>query len=472
MFDIFLIHNNEDKAIVSALAEALKAKGMRVSLDNASSDIIDQSKSIAIIVCSKENFPWETAEIKHCIDYAAQHRKPLIPVLMHEAQDKKKLPPFLQRYNYSDLRQGLTSQALAALIQLIPADSPPATKRSHLAENVPHLYPVWFATNREPLDKSDLSKGFQNRRATDLDAVYYGQCEVAIPKTHRFGETGRVWLRRWAALDFKGNDQLSINTINSCRNAADFWQQLQQQFLQNKITDRDAVVFLHGYNNSFEDAAIRAAQIGFDLKIRGYTAFFSWPSMKSTLRYSADGESINASEDAITQFLLDFSEKSGAERIHLIAHSMGNRGLLRALKNITHKVKETDLKIKFGQIILAAPDLDVAIFKKAAYIYPQLSESTTVYASAKDLPVGFSTLLNGNPRLGFVPPVTTSQDIDTIEVNDFDIINLGHAYFSEAEALLTDIFDLIRHGAAPEHRQRPVRQRTEDGQVYWRIDTL
>jgi len=39
-----------------------------------------------------------------------------------------------------------------------------------------------------------------------------------------------------------------------------------------------ALVYLYGYNVGFEDAAIQAAQIGFDLKVPGATAFFRWPS--------------------------------------------------------------------------------------------------------------------------------------------------------------------------------------------------
>lgn len=334
-----------------------------------------------------------------------------------------------------------------------------------------NIYPVWFGTNREPINKKDLSKGFSNKRAKEAGVVYYGRCHIDIPESRRFGEIGRFWLRRWVNLNFK-DDHVKINKIIGCKNADDFWSQLNSAFNDNEDSEKDAVVFLHGYNNSFKDAAVRAAQIGCDLGVRGHTAFFSWPSSNRFFRYSSDVDSIKLSENAITEFLLDFTEKSGAKRIHLIAHSMGNRGLLRALKNITNKIENSDLDIKFGQIILAAPDLDVDTFKQAAHVYPALSESTTIYASSKDIAVGGARILMGYPRLGFVPPITVMPDIDTIKVKHFDIHNLlGHSFFAEAEALLSDMFDLIHHGQRPKERQRPKRQTTEDGKTYWLIDT-
>ncbi|MCI5113888.1 MAG: alpha/beta hydrolase [Candidatus Electrothrix sp. LOE1_4_5] len=335
----------------------------------------------------------------------------------------------------------------------------------------PVVYPVWFGTNREPNDKEDLSKGFSGNRTKELGAVYYGRCDVAIPKTHRFGETGRAWWKRWVSLDFKGNDHLTIEKIECCKDSDDFWHQLKSRFWEREITERDAVVFLHGFNNSFEDAAIRAAQIGFDLKIRGYTAFFSWPSKAKVFKYTVDESSISASEDVITDFLLDFTKKSGAERVHIIAHSMGNRGLLQALKNIAGKVQFSDSPVEFGQIILAAPDLDVEVFRRAKDAYLSLSKSITIYSSSKDIPVFLSKRLHEYPRLGIIPPITIEEGIDTVKVNNFNLFNLGHGYFAEAEALLHDIYDLIRHGESPKYRQRLSEQQTEDGKIFWLLDT-
>ena len=107
-----------------------------------------------------------------------------------------------------------------------------------------------------------------------------------------------------------------------------------RQRISENATAGDALVFLHGYRVSFEDAAIQAAQIGADLALGGATAFFSWPSRGRLFGYTADEASIEASEVQITQFLVDFAERSEARSVHVIAHSMGNRGLLRAVQRI------------------------------------------------------------------------------------------------------------------------------------------
>ena len=87
---------------------------------------------------------------------------------------------------------------------------------------------------------------------------------------------------------------------------ADFWADIRREIEATDRSQRHSLVFLHGYNVSFEEAAIRAAQIGFDLKISGAVAFFSWPSQGSLLGYAADEATIEASEAAIADFLCNF----------------------------------------------------------------------------------------------------------------------------------------------------------------------
>lgn len=102
-----------------------------------------------------------------------------------------------------------------------------------------------------------------------------------------------------------------------------------------------------------DEAALRAAQIGFDLSVKGAMAFFGLPSQGSTSGYPADEATIEASEGVIADFMTDFAERSGAAAVHVIAHSMGNRGVLRAVNRIAAKAQRRAGK-PFGQVILAA----------------------------------------------------------------------------------------------------------------------
>jgi len=44
---------------------------------------------------------------------------------------------------------------------------------------------------------------------------------------------------------------------------------------------------------------------------------------------------------------------------------------------------------------------------------------------------------------------------------------LGHGYYAEAEALLHDMFDLLRRNVSPTQRQRLFQQNTSSGLIYW-----
>src|SRR5262249_22486699 len=154
----------------------------------------------------------------------------------------------------------------------------------------------------------------------------------------------------------------------------------------------------------------------------------------------ADESSIEASEPDIAAFLRDVVARSGAERVHLIAHSMGNRGLLRALQRIGSQAA-AETPFRFGQIILAAPDIDQALFRNLAGVFPHFGERTTMYVSRKDRAVAASAWLHAYDRVGLAPPVTVVPPIDTVEVPSFNVFDLlGHSYFAEAEGLLHDIF--------------------------------
>lgn len=232
-------------------------------------------------------------------------------------------------------------------------------------------------------------------------------------------------------------------------------------------TNADGLVFIHGYNNSFEQAAIRAAQIGCDLGVTGATALFSWPSAGKLAGYPKDEATIEASESFIRDFLVQFAEKSGATAVHIIAHSMGNRGLLRALQRIASDANAGH--IKFGQIFLAAPDIDRELFLSLADVYKHpRAQRTTLYASAADKAVGASKMLHDSPRAGYFLPYTIAEGIDTIAVPDFDIDMLGHGYFAQAEALLYDIRCLMRSNEHPSTRQR-LKGRVDGTKTYWEI---
>lgn len=357
--------------------------------------------------------------------------------------------------------------AQACAVVPTPQTAPPSQKfpterelSPPVAEGNGVVYPVWFGTNRQP----DPQGGFSGQRGKGISR---GHINVFVPDAHKFGETGSNMFKRLTRLDFR-DDTLRVQKVTTQERDTFFTtlRETMQRARDNGGTP-DALIFIHGFNTSFEAAAVRSAQIGVDLGVTpGASGFFSWPSKGDIKGYPADEASIEASERAIADFLVDFSANCGARQVHLIAHSMGNRGLLRALQRIAADVQAQD-KVKFGQIFLAAPDLDRDLFLDLAHLYPMHSERTTLYASEADLPVHLSAKLHDAPRAGYFQPYTVAPKIDTVCVPDFDIDLLGHGYFAQAEALLYDIEKLLSTNASPP-RQRLVPV-TEGGQDFWRI---
>ena len=113
---------------------------------------------------------------------------------------------------------------------------------------------------------------------------------------------------------------------------------------------------------NFEDVAMRAGQIGYDLNFGGIMAFYSWPSQGKSSAYIADLITLEASELYIKEFLLNLARANQVTKIHIIAHSVGNQALLRVLNQIL----TCKISISFGQIFLTGADIDSYLFQNLA----------------------------------------------------------------------------------------------------------
>lgn len=329
---------------------------------------------------------------------------------------------------------------------------------------------VWYATTRKPLPLPDGSPSYGPEREDETQlqthGPHCGSCTVRVPRSHKVGSLGSPWWKRV----FGPDDRLQLLNITPSSSADAFWHSLAEHLATCVDADRDAVLFVHGYNVSFEQAALRAAQLGFDLQVRGAMAFFSWASRAELARYAADEATVELEDGHLAQFLRQLAQRSGARRVHLIAHSMGNRAVLRALQGIAAQVSQPadgQAAVPLGQIILAAPDVDARLFQQQSHIYPQLAQRTTLYVSTRDKAVEASHWLHDAPRVGLMPPVTVAPGIDTINVVNADITLLGHGYVAEARGVVADMHALLTHGSAPDQRFGLRSVLSDTGLPYW-----
>jgi len=84
----------------------------------------------------------------------------------------------------------------------------------------------------------------------------------------------------------------------------------------------------------------------------------------------------------------------------------------------------------FGQIILAAADVDADVFRQLCAAYAEVASRTTLYVSKRDRAVEASRWLHHFARAGVMPPTLVVPGIDTINVTNVDLTMLGHGYIA------------------------------------------
>jgi esterase/lipase superfamily enzyme len=324
---------------------------------------------------------------------------------------------------------------------------------------------LFFATTRKPIDASDISRGYSGER--DDEQVHFGQCTVTVPRSHQIGSLGKPWWKELLTLSADGRLELQWSSLRALGEDA-HWQAVRAQLGRAEDDGPVSLAFIHGYNVSFEEAALRAAQLGVDLKINGVMSFFSWASKGRFKGYAADVASVEAVEEELAAYLDRLAEMVGGGRLNVIAHSMGNRALSRSMQKVFSRLSD-QTKLRFGQIILAAPDVDAGLFRRDSGVYHAVSKRTTLYTSEKDKALAYSGIIHDFPRAGYLPPITIVSGVDTVEASGVDLTFLGHGYFAEAISVLTDIHCLINKNMDPASRGLFARA-DEQGNKYWALE--
>jgi len=301
---------------------------------------------------------------------------------------------------------------------------------------------VFYATDRLQLPKVTSDIQYSAGRSP-MGILNLGKCEISIPKKHRLGKLESPSILR---LEFSPDPRKHIVLKKTFPlEERKFFEQVKESV--SKSAAKDAFVFVHGYNVSFEDAARRTGQIAYDLNFVGAPVFYSWPSNGKMADYTMDETNVTWSTPHLQRFLALLSQNSGAQRIHVIAHSMGNRAVCEALKALSY---DTTSKLKFNHLVLAAPDIDADTFRELASTLQRLSARITLYESSKDKALFASKALHGNPRAG--EPLLIIPGLDTIDASAIDTNFLGHSYFSDNYPLLSDIHSILFRDELPATR--------------------
>jgi esterase/lipase superfamily enzyme len=307
---------------------------------------------------------------------------------------------------------------------------------------------VFYGTNRAPSGEVKPAL-YYGRARGDLQ---YGYLDVTIPKTHKEAELETQ--PRWADYVYDVSQMRAryvlLDKVTPLRKDV-FLQTLRQQVKNSP--SKDVFIFVHGFNSTFEDAARRAAQLVYDLDFDGTPMLYSWPSQGSATAYAVDEASVGISGRKMAEFLENVVTQSGAERIHLLAHSMGNRALIEALQTYLAKKSPENRQHIFGQVVFTAPDVDRDYFMDAIGSIRGAADRVTLYASNNDYALRSSQYLHGAPRAGTAGEfIIREAGLDSIDMSAVPADVLGHTYFAANAGAIFDIFRLLWRGDAPPQR--------------------
>jgi pimeloyl-ACP methyl ester carboxylesterase len=204
------------------------------------------------------------------------------------------------------------------------------------------------------------------------------------------------------------------------------------------------VIYVHGYGEYFAKNCRRAALLQQRLGLDDRMLLFSWPS-SSYLTYLGDAVDLERSIDELNALLTRAAEVIGHERIVLIAHSMGSRGVVDALKARGEEEK-------FGGAVFVAPDIRRDVYRENVNIVQEKVSDIVVYMSDSDRVLWLSTTVNASGRLGVTKELdlehTTVIDVTPTGTNDIT----GHLYHMLNPAVIEDLRALLGTDAADSQR--------------------
>lgn len=303
-----------------------------------------------------------------------------------------------------------------------------------------------YATDRRPTGVKTPTLYYGVDRSGE---VLLGRCDVSIPPGHGRGRLESPAL----GLSARPEKHVAMENLPSPVAREEFVSVLREQV--GRSPRREVFVFIHGYYTSFADSVRLTAQIAHDADFEGVAIAYSWPSEAWLTGYLIDGVNAEWTVPHLTNFLSLLAAESGAEHIHIMAHSMGTRALVKAIKELTRDATDAAAPL-FDQVVLCAADLDVDIFERD--YAPHVAASArrvTMYVSAADWALGGSQRAHKYARLGLRGPTDSDarwkDKLDIIDATAVDKGVVGHVYYSRSPTVLADLAGVFR-GEKPEQR--------------------
>ena len=319
-----------------------------------------------------------------------------------------------------------------------------------------------------------------------------------IPENRQFFVTSRLPDCRNGnpGLTIQRADEIRFGRITAARESGtnfmfqsgnNWWSDLEASLSSN---DGKLILYIHGYNNSFDEVAVRADQIASRTKFAGPIISYHWPSHESFVRYTVDETNRQWDDLYFTSILTDLINYPAVQEITIVAHSMGGRGAVRALSSLEpdplrNNNRNPNLD-KIKKLILVSSDIDRQLFEQLAqniFLTDQHLENgrrVAVFTSRGDRAVGLSAFLHGYDRVGVTRCIDKTRPepcyagqavrknrneveltkLKGVKIFDTSFVKgdiLGHADFLKSRAAVNELCKLLLQPAWPEQKFQVVK---------------
>lgn len=288
------------------------------------------------------------------------------------------------------------------------------------ASAIAGAHSIFVATTRAPAKRP--TEVFDGERGETLS---FAKVDVTVPEAHEIGKLERP--RSGGKVN--PAKHFAATNVSLFRSDSSFRATLAADIARN---GGRALVFIHGYNTSFDKAVYRATQIAHDAGYPGTPVLFTWASAGRVVDYVYDNNSATIARNALGD-TLRLVASAGAKRIDIVAHSMGNWVTMEALRQAAVQ-GDRNFGGRLGDVVLASPDIDIDVFKSQLRDYGPPDRPFIVVTSAKDRALNISGFIAGRRRAG---DYVDAKDMASYGVIVADLSNVGardslnHTTFAE-----------------------------------------
>jgi esterase/lipase superfamily enzyme len=273
---------------------------------------------------------------------------------------------------------------------------------------------ILIATTRE----RDARPGtfFNGERSAALD---FAAVTVSVPPVHRPGAV------EWPSSP-PGNPQTDFVVREAAYLDGDkeFIERLNAQLASRPRGSRKVLLFVHGFNTLFAEGIYRLAQIAHDSQSTAVPVLFTWASRGKLGQYVYDMNSATAARDNLEHTIrLIFA--SDADQVNLLAHSMGNWVTVETLRQIKISGHLPPMQ-KLGMVMLAAPDIDLDVFKSQMRTFGKVKKPFYVILAKNDRALWASSILaGGETRVGDDADVAELAALGAVVIDLTDVKGLN-----------------------------------------------